>query len=214
MDSVIDFSEPVIHSLVIEAPDFFRSFLQDIAEQIKGFSGKAVLSRQDKPIDFSHHGEIIDGFLNFEMERKQLMTRLLSRLEAAAVSEGYYARTARLTGELEQLIQELSFDLPCSIFCSKMGIGGILRAAGIQIADDYENDLERLLDYMELTRELDRDRLFIFVNLRSYYTDSELEAFFGSILAREYCVLLVDSQSRSHLSGEHRITVDSDLCEF
>ncbi len=116
--------------------------------------------------------------------------------------------------ELEQYVLELSFDLPCNVFCSKMGIGGVLRSAGLEISNDYDNDLERLLDYMELTRELDREKLFIIVNLRSYFTDAEVSAFLSTVISHEYQVLLVDSASREKLPNELRVTVDNDLCEF
>ena len=214
MDAVFDFDGGKVNTLVIENPDFFREYLRDIEVQIRGYSGKAVLSRDDAPIGFSGNAELIDSLLSFEIGRKTLLTRLVSRLEASAVSEGNYLRTAQLLGELEQFIQELSFDLPCDVFCAKMSIGSILRAVGIEIPDDYESDLERMLDYMELTRELERDKLFIFVNLRSYYADESVSVFLASIISHEYRVLLVDSAAKTVLPGEARVTVDPDLCEF
>lgn len=49
--------------------------------------------------------------------------------------------------------------MPCTVSCDKIGIGGVFRSAGLGILDDYGNDLERILDYMELTRELERGNL-------------------------------------------------------
>lgn len=214
MDSLIDLSIEKVNTLVIENPAFFRELLQDMNAQIQGYTGKRVLSRDNEPVDFSRNAEIIDSFLSFEINRKPLITKLIARMEAAAVSESYYLRTAKLMGELEQYVLELSFDLPCNVFCSKMSIGGVLRSAGLEISSDYDNDLERLLDYMELTRELDREKLFIIVNLRSYFTDAEVSAFLSTVISHEYQVLLVDSASREKLPNELRVTVDNDLCEF
>lgn len=172
------------------------------------------MSRSDEPISFAGNAELIDSYLSFELCRKSLITKLVSSLETAAVDEIHYLRTAALIGELEQYVQELSMDLPCDVYCSKMNFSTILRAVGLGIPDDYPNDLERLLDYMELCRELEKDRLYIYVNLRSYYDDEEMQAFFDSVLSHEYHILLVDSTSRSLLHSEHRVTVDNDLCEF
>lgn len=121
---------------------------------------------------------------------------------------------AELLGKLEEFISELCFDLPCDMICSKISIGSILKAIGLEFCDDYENDLERFLDYMEITRELDREKLFLFINLRSYYPDADIQAFIASALGHEYRVLLVGSSARTLLPNENRITVDSDLCEF
>ena len=52
MDAVIDFDNGKVNTLVIEEPVFFRTFLRDLHTQICGYSGKAVLSQHDLPIDF------------------------------------------------------------------------------------------------------------------------------------------------------------------
>ena len=59
-----------------------------------------------------------------------------------------------------------------------------------------------------------RDKLFVLVNLRSFYSNEEIAAFFQSVLDHSLCVLLVDSVSKARLPLEKRITVDADLCEF
>lgn len=97
--------------------------------------------------------------------RKPLSTKLVNCLEALATEEENYLCTAQLITKMENYTMELSVDLPCDIYCSKMSFGGILRTVGVDIADDHESDLERLLDYMELTRKLEHERLFILANL-------------------------------------------------
>ena len=57
------------------------------------------------------------------------------------MNERNYVRTMQLLGEVEQFIQELSFDLPCTVACDKISIGGVIRSAGIEILDDYGDDL-------------------------------------------------------------------------
>lgn len=214
LDQVLTLDGDRVATLVIEQPRFFRAFLKDIDEQLGGGKGRTVLSQNDRILPFDRHAELVDGLLRFRLGSKPLLTRLTNRLEALAMEEERYLRTAQLTGELEKYIMELSLDLPCGVYCSKMSFGGILRAAGVDIVDDHESDLERLLDYMELTRELEHERLFILVNLRSYYSDAEVEAFFASALSHELLILPVDSVSRARLPNERRVTVDDDLCEF
>lgn len=214
METVFDFDEHCVQTLIIEEPMFFRCFLKDIAGQIEGLSGKLALSSDFSPIPFSQNAELIDSILSFQMGRKTLLNKVISRMESTALSEAYYVRTAELMGSLECLFADIAFDLPCDVVCAKMNIGSILKAAGVEFCDDYDNDLERLLDYMEIVRELDREKLFVFVNLRSYYPDEEIRAFISTALSHEYRVLMVESSAHSLLSNENRTTVDADLCEF
>ena len=66
----------------------------------------------------------------------------------------------------------------------------------------------------ELVRELDRDRLFIMINMRTYFSDEEMERFAESACLHDFKVLLVESSSLSRLENAKRYTVDADLCEF
>ena len=67
---------------------------------------------------------------------------------------------------------------------------------------------------MELVREFDREKLFFLVNLRSYYSDSEIELFLQSALGHGHRIMLIDSCDHPRLELERRVTIDKDLCEF
>ena len=72
----------------------------------------------------------------------------------------------------------------------------------------------RIFSYMETVRELDRDRLFIMVNMRTYFSDEEMERFTESACLHDFKLLLLESISHPPLKHVRRYTVDSDLCEF
>lgn len=58
------------------------------------------------------------------------------------------------------------------------------------------------------------DKLFVMVGMRSFFTDTEMELFFRTVLAHKYRVLLLDSSDRERSQHEKRLTIDKDLCEF
>ena len=78
----------------------------------------------------------------------------------------------------------------------------------------YGNPIEKLIDYMSLVRDLDRDKLFVFVNLRSWFTDNEVSLFVKTVLAHKYRILLIDNCEYPKLENERRIIIDRDLCEI
>ena len=93
----------------------------------------------------------------------------------------------------------------------KDGLSGHPRGADAQ---DYDDPLEKILDYMELVREFDREKLFIFVNLRSFFPDDRVALFLESALGHGFQLLLIDGREYDKLELERRVTVDRDLCEF
>ena len=72
----------------------------------------------------------------------------------------------------------------------------------MHVRDEYEDPLERLTDYMELVREFDRDKLFVLLNLRSYFTDTQISAFLKTISINRYHILLIDCVDRPKLAEE------------
>ena len=74
--------------------------------------------------------------------------------------------------------------------------------------------IEKIFSYMELVRELDRDKLFIMVNMRSYFTDKDMEIFTQSVCLHDFKVLLLEAFEFPKLKNTKRFVIDSDLCEF
>ena len=47
---------------------------------------------------------------------------------------------------------------------------------------------------MELVREFDHDKLFITVNLRSYYNDETILKFMATVIAHDYKVFMIENK--------------------
>ncbi len=214
ISTVLDTGKDRIQSLVIENRAFLRSFLQDLQDQIDGKSGKTVLSDSGKPLELVKYMEIIDHFIPFSLNRKTLLSRLCTMLETESNSEDYYLLTQSVLQQVETYILTLSLGLPVEIDCTKLSVSSLLKSAGIEIVSAHEETIEQIIDYMGLMRDLERDKLFLLVNLRSYFSDPEVEAFLQTMLDHRFHVILLDSYAGQVLQSEERLTIDDDLCEF
>lgn len=214
MDTVLEFDGSHVNTLVVEHPDFYRSLICDLYGQLQGEEGKLILSEKGKTLPVSKWVELVDNCIHFELNRKSLLTKVCSAMERTAVSESFFLKTSELLCALEYYVDELAFELPGDIVCEKCSVAGILKGIGVSIRDDYDDPLERLIDFMELVREFDRDKLFVLVGLRGFFVDQQVEAFLKTVLDHGYRVLLLDCVSREKLSREKRLTIDNDLCEF
>lgn len=214
MGHILKFECGYVNELIIENRKMFFDLVSCIAVQIEGEHGECVLSISDKPVEISRYADLNVDFAPFKLNRKSLLTKLYSALEQKAISPEYYLRTNELLGEYEAFIQEISEDMPFEIECKKLMIGNLIRSAAPEIVDDGENTLEKIFSYMQLVRELDRDRLFIMVNMRTYFSDADMENFINSACLHDFRVLLIESVSFPKLKNTKRYTVDEDLCEF
>jgi len=214
MNAVLKFGSGDIVSLVIENSRFFRNIVTDIYSQISGGAGSAVLSIDNTPKDFTRYADMIESPISFSINTKTMQNRILAALERNAVNEAFYMRTGELMRAVEQYFIELTQECTADLYCSKLNISSVLKSLGVSIREEYSNQLEKYIDYMELTREFDRDRLFVFVNLRSFFSDEELLPFAETVSAHEYKILMIDNMEQTMLPREKRLIIDKDLCEI
>lgn len=214
IEHIIAFSQSPVSELVIENRKLFSDVVFNVISQSNGASGKCVLSISDSPVEFSRYADVTLQFTPFEVNRKPLLTKLCAALEQNAVSPENYSDTCKLLSELEAFIQRLAYSLALDIDCKKIAIGPVLRAVSPEITDTDMSTLEKIFSYMELIRELDRDRLFIMINMRTYFSDADMELFAESACLHGFNVLLLESTAYPALKSVKRYTVDEDLCEF
>ncbi len=208
------FEENLVHAWVVEKPAFFRALVSDLYAQMNGEEGKFVLSEAYKPVDIAKHMDLITQFIPFELNRKNLLAKICAAAEREAVNEHNYTRTQELLAEIERYANDLLFAYPYDFVYDKLTVGNLFKSIGIAVEDHYDREIERILDYMQLVRDFDRDRIFVFVNLRSYFSTADLEAFFRDALARKFHLWLIDNREYPRFPGEQRFLIDEDLCEI
>lgn len=206
-----------IPTVVIENQRLYRSLLRDICQSIAGMETPAVLSVDNKPIAMAKNAEILTDFINFNLNQKSLLNKVCAAMEEVAVTPEHYMATQELLAEIEHRIDEWTFGFDCNVVVSKISVANLLKAVGVEFSDDYEGEsgeVERVLDYMELVREFDRDKMFVTVNMRDFFQDEVIGKFMQTVCAHEFRVLMLEGKARRRLTRERRLIIDEDLCEI
>ena len=180
-------------------------------------SGKEVgwvLSSHDIPIPINKNIELIVDFIDFDVNKKVLLTKMLGEFEKVAFDEEHLDESHRLLSEIERFIIKLSEGYDIELQCDKITVQQLLKSVGISIILESEKLTELLYSYMQLVREFIADKLFVFVNLRSFVSQRELQLFVDTVIMHGYKMLLFDNRDYPVLKGEKRIIVDEDLCEI
>ncbi len=214
LERVFEFEENHISTLIVESPALFRRFALDLLNQKDGLDGEFVLSQDYKPISFLKCSEIISDIISFDLNRKTLITKLCNQLDRLALDETRFADTQNLLSDIERYLIDLSCEIPGDFYFDKLNIGAIIKASGLQLANDTGDLLEQILNYIELVRELEGDKIFIFINMRSYFSHDEMQSFVDYILRKKLQLFLLDNREYPMLHNENRLVVDEDLCEI
>ena len=57
-------------------------------------------------------------------------------------------------------------------------------------------------------------RVLVFVNLRSYLTDEQIQELMEEALRQQIYVVLVENSQKNCIEGEKRYIIDKDMCEI
>lgn len=212
--TVIETSANNITSLVIEDAQALYSFLTDIKSAADGDESSIVVSRDETPIIVSKEVILITDLVDFNINCKTLVSKIVNKLDNMSVDERFYQGSQELLALLESHIMEMAMDFPCELFCEKLNMQSILKGVGIAISDDYGSLEERIIAYMDLVREFDGKKLFIFVNSRCMIPYNRFVLLTDEILLKGHEVLFVDGIEYQRVEKETRIIIDEDLCEI
>lgn len=133
-------------------------------------------------------------------------------MQKLAMDEEHYYQTSELITLLESYLLDLSVELTGNIELSKITWENTIKAVGVEFADNYDSLAEKILDYMELVREYDSEKMFITLNLRSYISDDEMNKFVNDVVARGYKLLMVENSEYPIIEHEKRYIIDADKC--
>ncbi len=215
IDHIFEHNGESVNEIIIENQALMREILMDLYGQINGLEGKAVLSDKDKPIPISKNIEIVDRFVPFELNKKALLNKISSELEKRTANPEMYSNTLELLSKVEKYLFDLSLGMTGDIMFSSVNISALVKSSGITLNEEYESLGEKIIDYIELVTEYDnRSKVFIFVGIRSYLDDTEMDAFIDTICRQGYLVTLIEPVEHLAIQGTKRYIIDKDLCEI
>lgn len=198
--------------LVIEDPDAMYRFVDDLYRQISGDEGDITLSEDSKIIKMSKSVELITTYIPFDINEKRILNKINSMIEKEAVNELNYSKTMSLLAEIENYISGLTDRFRYSFDYTGITVSSLVKMCGVTIVDDSMCNIDKLVNFMDVVTDLLGERLFIYVNLTSYYSKSMVLDFVKTVRIKGYKVLIVDSSYREYMKEIDGLIIDDDLC--
>lgn len=209
------YSEEHINVLVIENEDFFFQTVQDFWNQINKIGGHYVLSEEYEQLDFSKNVELHTQFVPFDMNKKDLITKLYAKLNSTANNEELYMKTMELSQKINSYVNELTRTIDNDLdYSATFDLATLFKGINLRFNDEYNSLSEKIIEYMANTRQFESDKLHIFVNYKSYVSKDELKALYETIINHKYKVLFVESHDGNKLQYEKKYIIDNKMCEI
>lgn len=208
-----EIEEGFVSTIVIENQSVFSKFVNDIYNQIDGYDGDVVLSDNSKIIELRKKAELVTQFIPFEVNKKDLLTKMYADLKLKAVNEVNYQKTQELIGGIYNFLYEISEEMDNIVTMNLPDdISGLLKIFDLRIADDDMSLSEKIIEYMTAVNRYKGEKVFFFVNLRSYLTDNQTRELFENIVLEKMYAYFIENKEYTRLENEKVVIVDEDMC--
>ena len=200
---------------IIESPELFARYLQELYGQYAKCEGKFVLSQDIKELDISKYVEIITDPFAVDLNGRKIINKLYTELNELSKTEMMYTKTLQLAQHIQEYLLDLESNTNHILqFNSEMDVTGLLKTMDVKIEDYTEKFSERLVCYIKNVIGVLSVKVFVFINLRSYLTDNQMEELIQEITYQEVHALFIENQERTCLKGGIRYIIDKDGCEI
>ena len=203
-----------ITSVVVEEPKLFRNLVWEFVDAAERGDETIFFSEGDMRVSSEKAVEVVQVFVPFTLNTKNLTAALIKRIERLAIAPDKYLETMRAVAAMSGYVRRLALEVPHAVECDGLTIAGVLKACALRFAEEEGNLSEQLLGYFRLVREFVGERVYVLVNARTFLSDEELKELLSVCQFEQMKILLLDGVAKEPLPDEDRLLVDKDLCEL
>ena len=199
---------------IIESPNIFLKYVQELCFQAEGAEGKFVLSDEEE-IALAKYAEILVNPLNVNINDKKVLNKLYAELSELSFREELYLETQKMLAELQEYFLKLEQVSDYSLETDlEIDIAAILKTAGVRIQSYADNFIENLCQYIDVMASLLGKKVIVLINIRSYINDNQLKQLIENVQYKEIAILFIENKERALPDGVYRYIIDCDQCEI
>lgn len=198
--------------LAIEKPSVFFEFAEEIYGQIEGDDGGIVLSDDLNIIKLSAKAELIKEFVPFETNNKRLLNKLFSYFEKKALNGEYYEDLERLNSQVMSFMGKLTESEVIETEFGAMNLNALFKAINFRLNEEKYSLEESVVNYMLNVRELEGEKIFVFLNLMSYVDEEQRGLLYRTVVDHGFSTLFIEPRAVKSHELVNQIIIDEDFC--
>lgn len=215
INRTLEWSENIhLCELVVENPSCLRQILRNLSTSDE--EPQLSFTNDGTPLNLEKDCDIIFNPLRLDFNNRRATIALLKLLTKTSLSEDFYLETNSFKAGIIKYLNRIidSEDFSFEVSSGEFAIDDIAKAVDLHIIGDEDDFVELLTDYFAMMSELVATKVFIFINLRSLLSDSELERFYHNLENHRTNVLLIENHDYGRIKDTPRIVIDRDMCEL
>lgn len=210
---VLDTNSPFV--LKIENPHEFFKVVNELSEAFYGRNSLFSFWDDDKELKIDNVGELLLNNFEINFSGKKIVNLLYKKLQQIYFNGENIVKFNEINASVGKFLQDLFMSVDLSIDYDELGFEELLKSCCVKPSETYESLLEKIICYINIFVELKNINVFVFVNLKSVFSDEDLAALYRHCALQKVSLLLVESENgRPFLEDERGIIITEDLCEI
>lgn len=195
---------------------FFYRFIKDLnlIEDGNTIEEITAFNKQNEEITLTNKIEILSNFLDFDLYNKKYS----SDFQKYIVKNSEEKNIDKIVKEYSKVYDSISnivnlIDIPITIK-NDFDFESIIKSFKFEV-NFFDNLLNNLIDLLEVKLNLSKEKIYVFINLKSYLSNEDLLELYKYIFAKNINSIFIDTNKYDDLNDNvNKIIIDTDLDEF
>ena len=210
-------SDEYVRVLEIEDKKLFINIVQSIHGLCYNKEGTEyiVLLDGDRQVDFAKDVYFIIDALNLDLNDRKILSKLYLKMKNLLELEHKIQLDSYLKEALD-LINTVFIEFPFELtYKSEIQVEDFLKLYGFRLYTQEESFMEQMLYLIDLISLLGLCKVLIFCNIKSFFTDEQIEEIYKYVVYNKLHVLLVEGNiTEELLPFEKKIRIDGDFEDY
>lgn len=216
IDNELILEDNKILNIEIYNKKFFYRFIKDLnlIENGNNLEEITAFNKQNEEITLTNKIEILSDFLEFDSYNKKYS----SDFQKYIVKNSEEINIDKIVKEYSKVYDSITnivnlVDIPITIK-NDFDFDSIIKSFKFEV-NFSDNLLNNLINLLEVKTNLSKEKIYIFINLKSYLNNEDLLEFYKYIYLKNINSIFIDTSKYADLNDYiNKVIIDRDLDEF
>lgn len=206
------FQENQVNVLVLENQQVYSRVLGTILQQIAGEESVWQLSDCDKELQINKCVTLVHSPFLLDVNSKKYLTFLYKEMQIVVdefCEESVGEINATIVNCLDAIAKKISYPVNFNL---DLSMTDVFKLYDVHFDFQESTLMEKILNYIQLEKVLVGTKLIIFVNLKDYFDEAQMQEIYKTAFYNKMPLLLIEAVKRDCLSEEKYCIIDKDKC--
>lgn len=202
--------------LIVENAMLFRKIIDEMRRSIVDKEEIFIFSENNKIIKPWDMVDLVINPIELEINTKKVLTRLYEKIREEINLSELLVENNEICQNIEKYFLHIVDNIDVELtYKDKIDVTDILKMLDVKILEKYDDQTEKLIEYIRVNYELMNIKSFIFVGLHTFFNEYEIEKIYEFAEYNKVNIFLIENRQPEKMSNYTQVKIiDKDGCEI